>query len=225
MSHTRIVGRTLARSQALQVLFQAEATGRSVDDVLSGAYVLTGLAPDLPGVEADEEAGLAVLAGPIDPFGELLARGAGSMTCDLDRILSLFSQNWDVRRMPAVDRNLLRLAVYELMEVDEVAPAVTISESVELAKAYGTDESSRFINGILGAVAARLEAGEDLLAIARAPRPAEGATPDAMAAAVLEEDAAQAGEAEPAATPAEPAPCAGEPAPEPAVVPEPAPEA
>ena len=159
MSHTRIVGRTLARSQALQVLFQAEATGRSVDDVLSGSYVLTGDPRDVSGVEAEREGGMAVLAGPIDPFGELLARGTGPMTRDLDRILALFSQNWDVRRMPAVDRNILRLALYELLEVDEVAIAVTISESVELAKAYGTDESSRFINGILDAAIKAQEAG------------------------------------------------------------------
>ena len=105
---------------------------------------------------------LAVFAGPIDSFGETLARGTGAMIPELDRILSQFSENWDVYRMPAVDRNLLRLALYELLYVDEVAIAVTISESVELAKAYGTDESSRFINGVLGAIATAIDEGKDL---------------------------------------------------------------
>ena len=84
------------------------------------------------------------------------------MIPELDRILSQFSENWDVYRMPAVVRNLLRLALYELLYVDEVAIAVTISESVELAKAYGTDESSRFINGVLGAIATAIDEGKDL---------------------------------------------------------------
>ena len=68
--------------------------------------------------------------------------------------------------MPAVDRNLLRLALYEMLRVDEVDTAVAIDECVELAKAYGTDESSRFVNGLLGKVARRMEAGEDVVATA-----------------------------------------------------------
>ena len=68
--------------------------------------------------------------------------------------------------MPAVDRNLLRLALYEMLEVDEVDTAVAIDECVELAKAYGTDESSRVVNGLLGKVAHRMEAGEDVVAMA-----------------------------------------------------------
>lgn len=65
--------------------------------------------------------------------------------------------------MPAVDRNLLRLALFEILEMDAVDTAVAIDECVDLAKAYGTDESSRFVNGLLGKVARRLEAGEDVV--------------------------------------------------------------
>ena len=66
--------------------------------------------------------------------------------------------------MPAVDRNLLRMAVYEMVAVDDVDVSITIDEAVELAKAYGTDESYQFVNGVLGRIAQGLAAGEDLLA-------------------------------------------------------------
>ncbi len=164
-------GRTLARSQALQLVFQAEATGRSVDDVLSGDYALS--------------------EGPLDPFGEHLARGTWSLLPELDHIISSVSANWSLYRMPAVDRNLLRLALYEILEVDEVALPVTIDECVELAKAYGTDESSRFLNGVLGTIARKLDAGEDLMAEAEAQIAEE-----AEAQAKAEAEAAEAEAAE-----------------------------
>ena len=85
---------------------------------------------------------------------------------ELDAVISARSTGWSLSRMNAVDRNLLRLALYEMLYVDEVDIAVTIDECVELAKAYGTDESSRFVNGILGRVTDDLEAGVDVLAAA-----------------------------------------------------------
>lgn len=147
MSHSRFAGRTLARSQALQLLFQAEEAGRSVAVVLDDDYLLSD--------------------GPLDPYGQELALGTGAMVPELDAIIGSASQNWSVSRMPAVDRCLLRVSVYEMLESDDVAPAVTIDESVELAKAFGTDESPRFVNGVLGNIAQRIEAGEDLLGFAR----------------------------------------------------------
>lgn len=141
----KFFGRTLARAQALQLLFQAEACDRAVDAVIDGGeYAL------------DE--------GPLDEYGERLARGAAGLLPEIDAALERFSEGWGVSRMPAVDRNLLRLAVYEMAAVDEVDPAVTINESVELAKAFGTDDSSRFVNGLLGRVASELAAGHDVLA-------------------------------------------------------------
>ena len=70
--------------------------------------------------------------------------------------------------MPSVDRCLLRLALYEMLEVPEVDKAVTIDECVVLAKAYGTDETSKFVNGVLGAIATKLDEGVDVVAEARA---------------------------------------------------------
>ena len=143
-SSFRFGGRTLARCQALQILFQAEACDRSVDDVLSGDYILS--------------------KGPLDEYGERLACGVGSHLPELDAVLSGAARNWSLSRMSSTDRNLLRLALYELLYVDEVEAAVSISECVELAKAFGSsDESSRFVNGILGRTQSESEAGGDVV--------------------------------------------------------------
>ena len=144
---THFGGRTLARSQALQLLFQAEANARAVLDVLDGEYALS--------------------QGPLDDYARRLALGADERRLELDAVIAARSRGWSVARMNAVDRNLLRLALYEMLYVDEVDVAVTIDECVELAKAYGTDESSRFVNGILGRVADDLEAGVDVVAAVR----------------------------------------------------------
>ncbi len=146
MSGSRFGARTNARGQALQLLFQAEATGRLVADVLAGnEYML------------DDR------SWPLDTYGAELALGADGMLHELDACINGVAHNWSVGRMVSVDRNLLRLAVYEMACVDDVDVAVSINEFVELAKAYGTDESARFINGVLGRLARRMEAGEDLL--------------------------------------------------------------
>lgn len=141
-------GRTLARSQALQLLFQAEANSRSVIEVLDGDYALS--------------------EGPLDDYARRLALGADERRPDLDAVISARSTGWSLSRLNSVDRNILRLALYEMLSVEEVDIAVSIDECVELAKAYGTDESSRFVNGILGRVADDLEAGVDVVAAARA---------------------------------------------------------
>ena len=169
-ARTHFGGRTLARSQALQLLFQAEATGRTVYEVLEGDYALS--------------------EGPLDPFGEMLARGADDMRSDLDAVIEVTSSNWSISRMSSVDRNLLRLALYEMLEVDEVAVAVTIDESVELAKAYGSDDSFRFINGLLGRVARRMDEGVDVVAAAREELAARNAA-DQQAAEDVEDVEAQ----------------------------------
>lgn len=160
---THFGGRTLARSQALQLLFQAEANSRAVLDVLDGEY--------------------AIDPGPLDDYACRLALGADERRPDLDAVIAARSTGWSLSRMNGVDRNLLRLALYEMLDVDEVDVAVTIDECVELAKAYGTDESSRFVNGILGRVADDLDAGVDVVAAARAAaakrRAAEDAAGDA----------------------------------------------
>lgn len=139
----QFAGRTLARSQALQLMFQAESRNMQVCDVLATNYLLS--------------------EGPLDDFGKRLALGTDELRDKLDALISRVITNWNLNRLLSVDRNILRLALYEMIKVDDVDIAVTINESVNLAKAYGTDESSHFVNGVLGQVARMMENGHDVL--------------------------------------------------------------
>lgn len=138
-------GRTLARSQALQLLFQAEATDSPLERVLEGDFLIS--------------------KGPLDPYALELCRGAYEHIDRIDCALRAVAKNWDLMRMPGADRNLLRIAVYEMrfLTDEEVSDAIVINEAVELAKAYGTDQSASFVNGVLGKIARSEELpGEDL---------------------------------------------------------------
>lgn len=157
----RFGGRTLARAQALQLLFQADANSRTVEEVLSGDY--------------------AISDGPLDPYGERLARGVDLRRYAIDAVIRTSSSSWSLPRMPIVDRNILRLALYEMVEEDDVTVAVAIDEAVELAKAFGTDESPRFINGVLGSIAADVSAGADVYEKARQALRAAAASRDGAA--------------------------------------------
>ena len=166
-------GRTLARSQALQLLFQAEATDSPLERVLEGDFLIS--------------------KGPLDPYALELCRGAYEHIDRIDCALRSVAKNWDLMRMPGADRNLLRIAVYEMrfLTDEEVSDAIVINEAVELAKAYGTDQSASFVNGVLGKIARSEELpGED-----RAREEAQAAEAAAKVAAaqaaagVLDEDA------------------------------------
>ncbi len=86
-----------------------------------------------------------------DEFMEELARGTSEMATDIDHRISAKSENWRLERMPAVDRNILRMAIYE-MSREETPAAVVIDEALELARQFSGEESVSFINGILDAV-------------------------------------------------------------------------
>lgn len=122
--------RRASRERALSLLYEAEAKGLSVDDLLDELPV------------------------PPDPFVVDLVRGVGTRRERIDAIITGHAINWEVERMPVVDRALLRLGVYELTECSDVPVGVVISEAVELAKQYSTEESGSFVNGVLAAVAA-----------------------------------------------------------------------
>ena len=104
-------------------------------------------------------------AGLVNGYAKELALGTDEVVGCLDHILNASSPNWGVSRMPSLDRNLLRLALFEMLEVDTVDVSVAIDECVELAKSYGTDESSRFVNGLLGTIASQIKAGVDVLGL------------------------------------------------------------
>ena len=96
-----------------------------------------------------------------EPFVVDLVQGVGVHQARIDELIGRFAIDWTLDRMPAVDRNLLRLAVYELLERHDVPLGAVISEAVELAKRYSTDESGRFVNGVLASVAHEVRPGRD----------------------------------------------------------------
>lgn len=124
--------RTKARKRALDVLYAAEARG-------------------LDPVELLEES-LAGGEGPANPYTATLVRGVAAERARIDELLSTYSQDWTLERMPAVDRNVLRIGVWELLHAPDVPEAVAISEAMQLVRDLSTDESPQFVNGVLGAI-------------------------------------------------------------------------
>lgn len=131
--------RRVAREAALSLLYSSDIAESDVERVIEeGAYP----ADDLE----------------LSDYAETLVRGVVEHFEEIDGRLAATSENWALDRMPVVDRAILRLAVYEMSYVDEVPVSVAINEAVELAKAYGgEDESSRFVNGVLGRIARMIE--------------------------------------------------------------------
>ena len=125
------------REAALQMLFQMEASGATADEAIDLFW--RSFAAD-----ADPE-GRA--------YADACVRGVGEAGASLDEQIGSASQHWRVERMARVDRNVLRLGTWELRHRTDVPRAVVLDEAVELAKAYGTDESSAFVNGVLNKVA------------------------------------------------------------------------
>lgn len=130
-----------SRQQALQLLYQREVTGMTVAQILSDASYST-------------EDGVP------DEFCRHLAMGVDRTMSQLDETIGTISEHWVVSRMPLVDRNILRLATYELLHELDTPPSVAINEAVELAKVYGGEDSSKFVNGVLGKVADGFRSGE-----------------------------------------------------------------
>jgi N utilization substance protein B len=94
-----------------------------------------------------------------DPFTEELVRGTGEHLDELDPVLRDHARGWTLERMPALDRAVLRLGAYELTYRPEIPVGAVISEAVELAKQYSTDDSGKFVNGMLSAIAASVRPG------------------------------------------------------------------
>jgi N utilization substance protein B len=157
VAHKFLFGRSLARSHALQLLFQAEMRDWPVRDVLEqGCLVVDPLDERSGSVSLDEYG----RDHPIDEYALTIALGVEDELETFDSIIEERSADWALERMPTVDRNLMRIALFEMLRVPEVAIATAIDECVELAKAYGTEDTPAFVNGILGRVADQIEAGE-----------------------------------------------------------------
>jgi transcription antitermination protein NusB len=127
-----VSARSKARKRALDVLYASEMRSESATDALDRAI--------------SEGEGLA------NPYTADLVRGVVEHQPRIDEVLASYSEGWTLERMPAVDRNVLRLGVFELLYVDDVPDAVAVSEAMALVRDLSTDESPQFVNGILGAV-------------------------------------------------------------------------
>ncbi|KAA1415305.1 transcription antitermination factor NusB [Nocardioides humilatus] len=124
--------RSKARKRALDLLFAADLRSETGVDTLDRAI--------------DEG------SGPTNAYTETLVRGVVEHLARIDEVLASFAQGWTLDRMPAVDRNVLRLGVFEMLYVDDVPDAVAVTEALALVRELSTDESPAFVNGVLGAI-------------------------------------------------------------------------
>jgi N utilization substance protein B len=125
-----------ARRTAIDVLYQADITGADPVDVLQGWATAERAVPS---------------------FARELVEGTGAAIVEIDGVLETHARDWSVERMTALDRTILRVAIYELLHRPDVPRAVAISEAVEAAGELSADESRAFVNGILGKIARELE--------------------------------------------------------------------
>ena len=131
-----------AREKAMQILFQYDIHGK-------------------PGLWLDEFWKPLQVDEDTKAFAEQIVAGVLQRKAEIDAVLAKYATNWKVSRMPIVDRNILRAGLYEFFWMDDVPAKVTLDEAVELAKSFGDDEASKFVNGVLDKVLAtepRLEA-------------------------------------------------------------------
>ena len=131
--------RSRQRRYARRILFEMDINGSSPEEVLEGKSRV--------GEEAPGE------------FTLDLVRGVEEQRPELDRIISDYAEGWDLERMPLVDRNILRMSLYELFYMEDIPSGATIDEAVELAKSFSTEDSGKFVNGVLGRVNRDRDAG------------------------------------------------------------------
>ncbi|HMK71889.1 MAG TPA: transcription antitermination factor NusB [Myxococcaceae bacterium] len=137
--------RRIGRERALQALYQLEMVALEPTAALEVAWA------------SEPEEGTKDTRTEARAFADDLVRGVREHQEEIDRLLEEHSHNWRLDRMARVDRNVLRLAVYELRYREDIPKKVTLNEAVELGKRFGTEESSAFINGILDRIAQMVE--------------------------------------------------------------------
>lgn len=128
--------RSKARKQALDLLYEADIRGGSALEILQSR--------DIPEEGPD--------ARPIREFTKELISGIADNTRKIDELITTYAQGWDMDRLPAVDRNILRLAIYEIVWSSELPDGIAIDEALTLAKELSTDESAGYIHGVLGKI-------------------------------------------------------------------------
>ena len=128
--------RSKARKQSLDLLYESDIRGTSSTDLLSLQDVIDD-GPD---------------ARPIREYTKVLVNGVNEHIRKIDELISTYAQGWDMDRLPAVDRNVLRIGIYEILWQEDVPHAVAIDEALAMAKELSTDESSVYIHGVLGRI-------------------------------------------------------------------------
>ena len=127
--------RTRAREYALQMLYQADVARTELQQMIEEFWTYHTVPPD------------------VKTFATRLVEGTLAHAVEIDRLIASYANNWEISRMAVVDRNILRLGAFELLYLlDEVPPKVCLNEAVELAKRFGDEESSKFVNGILDTI-------------------------------------------------------------------------
>ena len=146
--------RRQAREAALQMLYQMDASGMSAEDAIGLFW--SSLSPELRAedAQADDEP-LDARAGA--EFANAIVRGFEGEAARVDELITQASHHWRLERMGRVDRNVLRLGTWELIALADVPRRVTLNEAVELAKRFGAEGSSSFVNGVLDRIATTLE--------------------------------------------------------------------
>lgn len=143
--------RTRSRELALQFLYQVDVSGEPFTGDFADFW---GEREDTPLTLPEKEALEDDKKDPdVRAYTERLVRGVCERGPALDAVIERAADNWEIRRMAVVDRNLLRMAAYEMLHAEDIPMKVAINEAVELAKRYGEDDSSKFVNGILDKIA------------------------------------------------------------------------
>ncbi len=124
--------RTLSREHALKILYQLDITKRPVNAIIAQYW------------DGEEHAD-----SQMKDYANLLSAGVEKNLIPIDQKISAYATNWQLKRMAVIDRNVLRIGLFELQYTKDIPPKVAINEAVELAKKYGDLESSKFVNGIL----------------------------------------------------------------------------
>jgi transcription antitermination protein NusB len=131
--------RRKSREIALQMLYQMEVAGLPPHEIIDLYYQ----------VAADEDEQAASIPESVRPFAERLLYGVSAHREEIDSMIVAASENWRLERMSIIDRNVLRIAVFEMLHCLEIPPKVSINEAIDLGKTFGSPDSGAFINGIL----------------------------------------------------------------------------
>ncbi|MBI4743607.1 MAG: transcription antitermination factor NusB [Actinobacteria bacterium] len=133
-----MIERRRSRRTALELLYQVEVVGASVNKIIENHQ------------ENNKEY-------PLSEFSLKLVTGIYKHIEEIDQTIESYTDNWSIERMPILDRNIIRMCLYEMLYEDDIPFSVSINEAVELAKTYSTAESSKFVNGVLGKIAIDLK--------------------------------------------------------------------